>query len=156
MVDYFEIRHTSPSIAFLFARLGALIDSFSDLSGALSYCSCNPYPLIRNFVVGDSSLVLVLADLHPLLYKSLTWFKFVCRDLRRERIGSKVRSSDVKRGSSCGVGTTRVGVDTTTSMPSSLPSSSHSSASATPRPFHALKEKCTLKVDVFSKFRDRF
>ena len=30
------------------------------------------------------------------------------------------------------------------------------STSITPRPFHALKEKCSLKVDVFNKFRDRF
>ena len=39
VVDYSEIRHTSPSIAFLFTCLGALIDSSSDLLGALSHCS---------------------------------------------------------------------------------------------------------------------
>ena len=152
MVDFSEIRHNSPSIAFLFAYLGALTDSL----GALSCCSSDPYPLIRNFVVGDSSLVLVLGDLHPLMYKSLAWFKYVHGDLRRECMGSEVRSVDVERGLSSGVGTTGAGVDTVTSVPSSLPSSSHPSASATPHPFHAFKEKCTLKVDVFSKFRDRF
>ena len=71
-------------------------------------------------------------------------------------MGSEVRSGDVERGSSSSVGTAGAGVDTATSMPSSLPLSSHPSAFATTCPFHALKEKCSLKVDVFSKFRDRF
>ena len=44
--------------------------------------------------------------------------------------------------------------DTATSVPPPL--SVLPSTSATPRPFHALKEKYTLKVDVFNKFRDRF
>ena len=35
MVDYFEIRRTSPSIVFFFARLGALLDSSSDHLGVL-------------------------------------------------------------------------------------------------------------------------
>ena len=156
MVDYSEIRHSSPSIAFLFARLGALIDSSSDPLGALSYCSNNQYPQIGDFVISDSGLGLVLGDLYPLLYQSLTWFKSVCGVLRREIIGSEVRSSDLERGSSSGVGTARAGTDIATSMPSSTPSSSHPSVFATSRPFHALKEKCTLKADIFSRFRDRF
>ena len=119
MVDYSEIWHTSPSITFLFARLRALIDSSNDPLGALSYCFSDPYPLIRNFIVGDSSLVLVLGDLHPLLSKSLTWSKSVRGDLRREHMGSEVRSSDVERGLSSSVGTARAGVDVATSVPSS-------------------------------------
>ena len=39
------------------------------------------------------------------------------------------------------------GADTATSAPSS---------SAVVRTFHALKEKCSLKIEVFSKFKDRF
>ena len=156
MVDYSKIRHTSPSIAVLFARLGALIDSSSDPLSALLYCSSDPYPLIRNFIVGDSSLLLVLGDIRPLLYKSLTWFKSMHGDLWRERMGFEVRSGDVERGSSSSVGTARAGTDIATSIPSSTPSSSHPSVFATSRPFHALKEKCTLKADIFSRFRDRF
>ena len=71
-------------------------------------------------------------------------------------MGSKLRSSDLERGSSSGVGTTGIGIDTATFVPSSAPSSSHPSACAASRRFHAFKEKCALKVDVFSKFKDRF
>ena len=71
-------------------------------------------------------------------------------------MGSKLRSSDLERGSSSGVGMTGIGIDTTTFFPSFAPSSSHPSASTTSRQFHALKEKCALKVDVFNKFTDRF
>ena len=63
MVDYSKIRHTSPSIAFLFARIRALIDSSSDPLGALSYCSSDQYPHIGGFVIGDSGLGLVLSYL---------------------------------------------------------------------------------------------
>ena len=48
MVDSFDIRRTSPSIAFLFARLGALVDSRSDMLGA--FPSSDPYPHIGDFV----------------------------------------------------------------------------------------------------------
>ena len=152
MVDYSEIRHTSPSITFLFTRLAALIDSSSDPLCALLYCFSDPYPYIGNFFVGDSGLGLVLGDLHPLLCKSLAWFKSLHRDLRKEIMGSEVRSSDLESGSSFGVGMVGAEIDIATSVPSS----SHPSASDTPRTFHTLKEKCTVKVDVFSKFRDRF
>ena len=57
---------------------------------------------------------------------------------------------------SSNVGMVEVGVDMTTSAPSSTPLSFHPSAFATPRSFHALKEKCSLKIEFFSKFRDRF
>ena len=68
MVDYSEIRHTSPSIAFLFARLGVLLDSFSDLFGVLLHHSSDRYSQTRDFVVGDSGLNLTLGDLYPLLH----------------------------------------------------------------------------------------
>ena len=63
---------------------------------------------------------------------------------------------DLERGSSSNVGMVEVGVDTATSPPSGAPSSFHPSAFATPRSFHALKEKCSLKIEVFNKFRDKF
>ena len=71
-------------------------------------------------------------------------------------MGSEVRSSDSERGSSFNVGTDGAGTDTATSMPIFVPSSFLPLASATPRSFHALKEECTLKANVFDKFRDRF
>ena len=71
-------------------------------------------------------------------------------------MGSEVRSSDQERGSSSSFGMAGARTNIATSVPSSVPSSSLPSISATSHPFHALKEKCTLKVDVFSKFRDRF
>ena len=69
---------------------------------------------------------------------------------------SEVRSSDLGRGLSSSVCANGVGTDTVTSVPSSTPSSSLPSASATSHPFPALKGKCTLKAEVFDKFRDRF
>ena len=71
-------------------------------------------------------------------------------------MGSEVRSSDLETGLSSSAGTAGAKTDTTTSVPSSEPLSSRPSVPATPRPFHTPKEKCSLKVDSFSKFRDRF
>ena len=139
MVDYTEIRHISPSIAFLFARLGGLLDSSGDR-----------YPRIGGFVAGDSGLDLALGDLYPLLQKSLSWFKSICGVLRQENIGS----GDQERALSSSVVADRAVTDTATSV--LPPFSVLPSTSTTPRPFHALKEKCSLKVDVFNKFRDRF
>ena len=65
-------------------------------------------------------------------------------------------SADLERGSSSNVGGEGAGVDTATFVPSHVPLSSHPPAPAIARPFHALKEKCSLKIDVFSKFKDRF
>ena len=150
MADYSEIRHISPSIAFLFARLGALLDSSSSL------LSVHPYPQIGDFVVGDSGLGLALGDLYPLLHQSLVWFKSMREVLRREEMGSKVRLGDEERDSSPDIGTAGEKADTTTSAPSSTPSPPLPSTSTSSPSFHALKEKCTLKVDVFNKFKDRF
>ena len=63
MVDYSNIRHTFPSDAFFFARLGASLGSLS------SHC-----PRIGDFVLGDSGLGLMLGSLYPLLRQSLDWF----------------------------------------------------------------------------------
>ena len=42
MVDNFEVRRNSPSVAFLFARLGALVELFGDPLGALSASGSYP------------------------------------------------------------------------------------------------------------------
>ena len=62
------------------------------------------------------------------------------------------RSGDLERGASSNVGREGTGVDTATSAPSS----SQPSVLAVVRSFNALKEKCSLKIEVFSKFKDRF
>ena len=61
--------------------------------------------------------------------------------------------SGQERRSSSGVAANEAVRDTATFVP--LPSSIPSTFTST-RPFHALKEKCTLKLDVFNRFRDRF
>ena len=62
-------------------------------------------------------------------------------------MGSDVGSGNLERGASSNLGGEGTGADTATSTPSS---------SAVVRAFHALKEKCSLKIEVFSKFKDRF
>ena len=156
MVDYFELRHTSPSIAFLFACLGALLDSSSEPLGVLLHRSSDQYPKIGDFVMSDNGLDLALGDLYLLLHQSLSWFKSVCGVFRRENMESKVRSSDLERDLSSSVGADGAGTDTATSVLSSTPSSFLPFASAISCPFHALKEKCTLEAEVFDKFKDRF
>ena len=145
MVGYSEIQQTSPSVAFLFARLGALLESSVKSLGVLP--PVGTYPPIGGFIFGSGGLGLVLGDLYPLLYKSQVWFKSVREVLRREVIGSDVGSGDLERGASSNLGGEGTGADTATSVPSST---------AVVRTFHALKEKCSLKVEVFSKFKDRF
>ena len=154
LLDSSEIRRTSPSIAFLFARLGVLVDSRSDKLGAVP--SSNPYPYIGDFVVAGSGLGFVLGELYPLLRNSLVWFKSIREALRRENMGSEMGSNNLERDSSSDVGTVGARVDTTTSAPSGAPSSSHPPVSGEACSFHALKEKCSLKIEVFNKFRDRF
>ena len=102
MVDYFDIRHTSPLIAFIFSCLGAFI-GFSS-----GHC-----PQVGVFALGDSSLSLVLGDLYPLLCQSLSWFELVQRVLRKENMGSEVRSSDLEANLSSSADTGGVKMDTT-------------------------------------------
>ena len=64
MVESSEVRKLYPSVLFLFARLRASFGSFS-----------TQHPPIEDFVFRDSSLGIVLANLHPLLHRSLNWFK---------------------------------------------------------------------------------
>ena len=141
MFDYFDIRRTSPSISFFFARLGAFLGSLS------GHC-----PQVGGFVLGDSNLELALVSLYPLLRQSLDWFGIVRDVLRRERMGSEIRSSDLETGLSSNAGTAETDIDTATS----IPTSSHPSVSPPPRSFHALKEKCSLNEETLGRFRDRF
>ena len=127
-----------------------MVDSRSDTLGAVP--STNPYPYIGDFVVAGSGLGSVLGELYPLLRNSLVCFKSIREALRRENMGFEMGSDNLERDSSSDVGTIGVGVDTTTSAPSS----SHPPVSGKARSFHALKEMCSLKIEVFNKFRDRF
>ena len=68
MVGYSEIQRTSPSVAFLFARLGALLEFSIESLGVLP--PVGTYPPIGGFVLGSGGLGLVLGDLYPLLFKS--------------------------------------------------------------------------------------
>ena len=154
MVGNSEVKRISPIVAFLFACLGALVESSGDPLGTLSPCSS--YLQIEEFVFSGSGLGLVLGDLYPLLYKSQVWFQSIREVLRGENMGSEVGLGDLERGLSSYVGGEGAGVDTTTSVPSHAPSSSHSPALAVAHLFHVLKEKCSLKIEVFSKFKDRF
>ena len=108
MVDYSNIRRTSPSVAFFFARLGA------SLGFSSAHCS-----RVRDFVLGDGNLGLVLGDLYPLLHRSLDWFRTVRKVLRRERMGSKIRSSDLETGLSSSTSTDGVKIDIVTFIPMS-------------------------------------
>ena len=154
MVDNFEVRRNCPSVAFLFARLRGLMELFSDPLGAL--LPNDSYPQVEEFVSRGSGLGLALGVLYPLLLKSQVWFWSVRGILRRESMGLEERSSDLERGLSSTAGEEGAGVDTATTVLSRAPSSSHSPAPAVIRPFHALKENCSLKIEVFSKFKDRF
>ena len=150
MVGYSEVQRTSPSVAFLFARLRALIESSAKPLGVLS--PVGTYPPIKGFVLSGGGLGLALGDLYPLLYKSQVWFKSVREVLRKEVMGSEVGLGDLERGASSNIGEEGTRVDTATSAPSSF----QPSIPAIIRAFHALKEKCSQKIEVFSKFKDRF
>ena len=65
MVGYSEVQRTSPSVAFLFARLGALIESSAKRFGVLS--PVGTYPPIKVFVLSGGGLGLVLGDLYPIV-----------------------------------------------------------------------------------------
>lgn len=140
-MDFSGIRHTSPSISFFFACLGAFIGYRS-----------GPYPPIKDFSLGDSSLSLVLGELYPLLYEFLNWFESMRGVLRREKMSSKVRSSDLVANLSSSAGTGKVETDAVVSRPSSF----CPSVPASSWPFYALQEKCSLNKDTFHRFRDRF
>lgn len=69
-----------------------------------------------------------------------------------ERMGSKIRSSDLETGLLSSGDTTGAETD----IAASVPMFSQPSVSQPPRSFHALKEECSLNEETLSKFRDRF
>ena len=154
MVDNFEVRRNFPSVAFLLARLGSLVELFGDLLGAPSLA--DSYPVVEEFVSRGTELGSALGVLYPLLLESQAWFRSIKGHLREENMGLEEGLGDLERGSSSNVVEEEAGIGATTTTISRAPSSSHSPALATVHRFHALKENCSLKVEVFSKFRDRF
>ena len=93
-----------------------------------------------------------MVNLYPLLCQSLDWFRSVQEVLWSERMGSEIRSSDLETGLSSNVGTAETDTDTA----ASIPVSPHPSVLPSSRPFHALKEKCSLNEETLGRFRDRF
>ena len=75
MVDNFEVRRNFPSVAFLFARLGSLVELSGDPLGAPSLAGS--YPLVEEFVSRGTGLDLVLGALYPLLLESQAWFRSI-------------------------------------------------------------------------------
>ena len=71
MVGYSEVRRTSPSVTFVFASLGALVESSSDPLGVLS--PRDSYPQIKGFVFSGSGLGLVFSDLYTFYYINLSF-----------------------------------------------------------------------------------
>ena len=61
MVGNSKVKCTSPFVAFLFAHLGALVESSGDPLGTLS--PSDSYPQIEEFVFSGRGLGLVLGDL---------------------------------------------------------------------------------------------
>ena len=104
MVDYSKVSHLSPSISFFFARLGAFLESSS------GHC-----PQVNAFG-------LVLTKFYPLLCQSLNLFQSLREMSVEERVGSKIRSSELEAGLSSSENP--IEEDTATSMPSSSKPSS--------------------------------
>ena len=138
MVDNFEVRRNFPSVAFLFARLGSLVELSGDPLGAPSLAGS--YPLVEEFVSRGSGLGLSLGVLYPLLSESQTWFRSIRGLLREGGMGLEEGSGDLERGSSSNVVEEGAGINATTTALSRAPSSSHSPAPAMVRQFHALKK----------------
>ena len=130
MVSSSETRTFCPSISFLFTRFGASV------SVSRTFC-----PSIEGFVVKGSSLGVVLADLVLLLRQSVDWFK----DLVGERRGmSEMRFSDLETGLSSS--------DDLVEMEEDIVASSLKEV----RAFSALGEKCSLDIETFYRFSNRF
>ena len=130
MVGSTEVRVACPSISFLFTCLGSSLG----VSRALLF-------LIEDFVFEGSSLSVALADLVPLLCQSIDWFE----GLVSERGAmSKVRSSELEIGLSSSDNPVEVGEDTIVSIPREVGA------------FSALREECSLDVEILSRFSNRF
>ena len=101
MVDSSEVRVVCPSVSFLFARLGASLDTFSAF-----------LPLIGNFVFEGYGLGVVVGELFPVLSQSINWFRGLIKERKRM---SEMRSSELETGLSSSDGPMEE--DTTVSSP---------------------------------------
>ena len=101
MVDSSEVRVVCPLISFLFARLGAFLDTSSDF-----------LPLIENFIFEGCGLGVVVGELFPVLSQSINWFGGLIGERKRM---SEVRSSKLETGLSSNDGPMEE--DTTISSP---------------------------------------
>lgn len=108
MVDYSEVRNLSPSIYFFLARLGASLES----SGG--HC-----PQVEFFASRDSVLRSILTNLYPFVTSILELVQYLREMSVEERVGSKIRSSELEMGLSSSDNSVEVEVDTTSSVPSS-------------------------------------
>ena len=130
MVSSTKVRIACPSILFLFARLWASIG-----------VSHTFLPLVENFVFEGSSLGVVLADLVPLLYQLIDWFK----GLVSERGAMfEVRSSERETKLLFSDDLVEVEEDTVVSVPREV------------KAFHVLRELCNLDDEMLSRFKGRF
>ncbi|KAK9985933.1 hypothetical protein SO802_030884 [Lithocarpus litseifolius] len=101
MVDSSVVREVSPSVSFVFAHLGASLDTSSAF-----------LPLVRNFVFEGCSLRVVVGELFLVLSQSVNWFGGL---VEKGRKMSEVRSSDLETGLSSNDGP--VEEDTAVSSP---------------------------------------
>ena len=128
MLSSSEVRALCPSVSFLFTCLGASLGIFHN------FC-----PLVEEFIGGENSLSLVIADLFPLLRQSVGWFKDLMSDLRAM---SEVRSSQLETRLSSS--DDLMEEDTTVFTPRVV------------RAFSTLDKECGLDAETVSCFRDRF
>ena len=128
MVDSSKVRVVCPLVSFLFARLGASLDTSSPF-----------LPLIENFIFEGCGLGVVMGELFPMLSQSIHWFRDLIEE--RERM-SEVQFSKLKTGLSFNDGPVKE--DTAVSSPQEV------------RVFHALEEVCGLDVITLGRFKDRF
>ena len=101
MVNSSKVRVMCPSVSFLFAHLGASLDT----SGAF-------IPLIKNFIFEGCGLGVVVGELFPVLNQSVNWFGGLIEERKRM---SEVRSSELETGLSSNDGLMEE--DTTISSP---------------------------------------
>ena len=128
MVSSSEVRVVCPLVSFLFARLGASLDT----SRAF-------LPFVGDFVFEGSGLGVALGELFPVLSQSINWFEGLV--VERERM-FEVRSSELETRLSSNNDSMQG--DTAVSTPREV------------RAFHALEEVCGLDGDTLSRFKDRF
>ena len=117
-----------PSFSFLFARLGASLDT-----------SCDFFPLVGNFVFEGRGLGVALGELFLVLSQLVNWFERLVGE--RERM-SEVRSSVLETGLSF--------------SDDPVEGNTVVSALREVRAFHALEEVCALDDETLSRFKNRF